>query len=60
MLTETLACMRENDPVWWLPYPNTPAGGTHTQSCPQNGSSAVVGMKFIRSQLHLYVTNDYG
>ena len=47
MFTETLVCMRENDPVWWLPYPNTQAGATHTQSCPHNGSAAVFGIEFI-------------
>ena len=41
--TPVVVCMHENDPVWWLPYPDTPVGVTYNQTCPQNGTSTVIG-----------------
>ncbi len=41
--TVVASCPQNNDPEWWLLFPETPVGGTHELRCPQNGSSSVIG-----------------
>ena len=43
--TLPVICPSENDPVWWLSFPDTLAGVTHERECPQNGTSSISGLR---------------
>ncbi len=42
-----MVCEAEQDSVWWLFFPVTLAGFSHSRQCPQNGTGTTSGIIVI-------------